>query len=80
MFFYIFLEGIFHVVDLLFYLKIWIQYIHISGQWLNRDLKHAFIKARRLVTRIYGTSFKSVFIFLDAFWQMSTICFFKFSL
>ena len=58
---YMFFEDIFYVIDLTCYLKVWLHHIHISIQWLNCDLKHAFITVLRLVTPSYGTSVECIY-------------------
>ena len=58
---YMFFEDIFYVIDLTCYVKVWLHHIHISIQWLNCDLKHAFITVLRLVTPSYGTSVECIY-------------------
>ena len=46
---------------------------------LNCDLKIAFVRIHYFDDVIYDANLVSTFNFVDAFWQMSLICFAKFS-
>ena len=56
-------------------LKERLSHIQIKGQYLNCDLKKAFIRMRFFGDIIYGANLANAFNFLDAFRQISSICF-----
>ena len=50
-----------------------LQHIHTSEQYLNCDLKNAYIRIRFLVTPMYSVCLASAFNFQNVFWQVSSM-------